>query len=113
MNYEYISMDTIEENNKLISENEKLKDEIKSLSNRLEDKFMSNYPFIVENGIIVKKNKEIAELLETIDKITSDASKLLKRIDKVKELIENDYFEDGSFENYDKVMSLLRGEDNE
>ena len=45
--------------------------------------------------------------------ITNDASEYVKRIDKVKELIENDYFEDGSFDNYDKVMSLLRGEEDE
>jgi hypothetical protein len=34
-----------------------------------------------------------------------------KTITKAIKLIEDDYFEDGSFENYDEVMKLLRGED--
>lgn len=51
------------------------------------------------------------QLLAELEMANKEIERLQLRINKVIELIENDYFEDGSFENYNEVMSLLRGEE--
>lgn len=93
MNYEYISMNTIEENNKLLGEVERLRNEKQ-------------------------------ELLETIDMITNDASKYVKRIDEAIEYIEekqiqNEYTDRCGFrvkenkwwlEDSDILLNILKGE---
>lgn len=50
------------------------------------------------------------DVMTYMDALMKCHMKLQYRIDKVRELIENDYFEDGSFENYYEVMRLLKGE---
>ena len=52
--------ETIAENMKLIRENHRLKRE-------LEDKLHETHPFLVENGIICDKNKEIERLNKKIE----------------------------------------------
>lgn len=61
-------MGTLQENQSLNAEYERnkkereMEEEIERLNKMLEDKFYKEYPFIVENGIICKKNKEIENL---------------------------------------------------
>jgi hypothetical protein len=54
----------------------------------------------------INKCKRISELEKEIERLKNDKKKIL-------ELIENDYFEDGSFENYYKVLNILTGGDEE
>ena len=50
-------------------------------------------------------------------KLRSEVEELKENFKEIKRLIDKDYFEDGSFENYYKVLELLeeclKGEDNE
>ena len=68
-----------------------MKKEIKRLNKMLEKKFMEENPFIVENGIICKKNKEIerltAESTEWESKFYDEAKKNDRAIEYCKELM--------------------------
>ena len=72
---------------------------------------------IKERSMLTKMEVELSNLCIKNKKIIHKQDELIKdyydRMIKIKELIENDYFEDGSFKNYYEVMSLLRGEHNE
>ena len=48
----------------------------------------------------------IKDQQKEIERLKNDKKKIL-------ELIENDYFEDGSFKNYDEVLNILTGGDEE
>ena len=72
----------------------------------------------------IKERKMLTEIEVELSNLCIKNKKIIKKQDeqikdycnrmiKIKELIENDYFEDGSFKNYYEVMNLLRGEDNE
>lgn len=82
----------------------------------LEDK-IDEINKISDRCILTQKEVELSNELIRLNKIIKKQDEIIKddydTIIKIRELIENDYFEDGSFENYDKVMCLLRGEDNE
>ena len=64
----------------------------------------------------IRDNQVLEEIINSYTNAQASLQNQLvkqqQRIDKAIELIENDYFEDGSFENYKEVMRLLRGEDN-
>lgn len=60
-----------------------------------------------ENGVIAIKLYSLEEQIEEKDK---EIEKLKNDKKKVLELIENDYFEDGSFENYYEVLDILKGD---
>ena len=51
--------------------------------------------------------KIIAPLEEALDNQNKEIERLHSIIKEVRELLKNDYFEDGSFTNYKKVFELL------
>lgn len=85
--------------NLLLSKDEVIyeqQEEIERLSKMLEDKFYKEYPFIVENGIICKKNKEIERLRSIIKEAKEHINEKLN--------INSDYVD------YDFGTELLRHE---
>jgi hypothetical protein len=59
-------------------------------------------------------NKKHTKLMRKYKKLQQENERLKNDKKKILELIENDYFEDGSFENYYKVLNILTGgDDNE
>lgn len=66
--------------------------------------------YISENNIT---EKEYSDMLDSKEAklINGYIEKLQDRIDKAIELIEADYFEDGSGENIEKVLEILKGND--
>lgn len=81
------------------------------------DKIIDNYRFDEEKiekeygndykKIALELAKENQRLGIKNISLKNKTKRLETIIKKVKELIENDYFEDGSFYNYDKVLTLL------
>lgn len=65
-----------------------------------------------ENGVDMLTELEVLLDNEIIE-LRKKLRKKQNSIDEVIKLIESDYFEDGSFNNYNKVMNLLKGENNE
>lgn len=77
--------ETISENMRLIQENHRLKKE-------LEDKLHKTHPFLVENGIICDKNKEIERLTKqnkTLNEMYELTKKEYIRLNNIIEHIEN------------------------
>lgn len=64
---------------------------------------------LVENTL--KRDDALQIIAEKILWYEMQLLKKDERMEKVIKLIEDDYFEDGSFENYDEVMKLLRGDE--
>ena len=60
-----------------------------------------------------KLNDKGKRLFNAIMSITDERDLYKQRIDKAIELIEADYFEDGSGENIEKVLDILKGRDKE
>jgi phage shock protein A len=58
-------------------------------------------------------NKKHTKLMRKYKKLQQENERLKNDKKKILELIENDYFEDGSFENYYKVLNILTGGDEE
>ena len=63
-------------------------------------------------GIELRTKDEIL-LIKCIQELQQENKQLKVRMKKIKELIENDYFEDGSFHNWYEVMELLGDKENE
>lgn len=75
-----------------------------------------NKVVFIKNGLVKYEDyKEILDQLEDKVKECKLKDKEIKKLKddkkKVLELIENDYFEDGSFENGYEVLKILKGED--
>ena len=89
MNYESIEEELAES----YSREEKLEKEIERLNKMLEEKFMKENPFLVENGVICMKNKEIERLNNIINELEKDMNRddlsyveTQYVLDKIKEL---------------------------
>jgi polyhydroxyalkanoate synthesis regulator phasin len=84
---EYLQNGVIDEDNAvdIIEEQQK---EIENLNKMLEEKFMKENPFIVENGIICKKNKEIERLNKEIERLNEIIEDLHKKLCDIQDFIE-------------------------
>ena len=78
-----------------------------------EEKAVNILNNIKERSFLTEKEVQMSNELIRRRKIIEKQDEIIKdnydTMIKIRELIENDYFEDGSFENYDKVMNLLKG----
>jgi len=89
-------------------------EEIKDIAQWEEtDSELAKYKIQALNSLVnsYKRQNEFLEAsIKHIEQVNKD---LYERIDKAIELIKNDYFEDGSGNNIEKVLDILRGENNE
>lgn len=93
------------------------------MNDLVEDLKIANDNLYCANKMLEKEierlNKQIEEYQKALDETVSEKIDLENIIKEVRELLKNDYFENGSFTNYYKVFELLdklqelKGESNE
>ena len=71
--------------------------------------FITDLTFFEKVTVDGEDLQALREYLKRCEKLQEENERLKNDKKKVLELIENDYFEDGSFENYYEVLNILQG----